>query len=84
MPPDQYLTALLRSFAMYCSCEKLSKLYVNGLFSGKLIKLEHFLSTVQILEFAYVRVDIFPLPNAFSYVKCYIRISILTTDEKWM
>ena len=56
----------------------------HGLLSGKIIKLEHFLSTVQILEFAYVRVDIFPLPNAFSYVKGYIHISILTTDEKWM
>ena len=54
----------------------------HGFFSGKLIKLEHYLSTVQILEFAYVRVDIFPLPNAFNYVKCYIHINILTTDEK--
>ena len=56
----------------------------HGLLSSKLIKLEHFQSTVQILEFAYVRVDIYPLPNAFNYVKCYIHISILTTDETWM
>ena len=52
---------LINLFLGY-SKENNSKLY--SLLPGKLIKLEHCPSSVQILGFAYVRVDIFPLPIA--------------------